>query len=70
VHADSSQEHPQELLDRALRGELDSGERVTLERHAAECSMCAFELEASRVFREAAAPGKQDEALHRAAVGP
>lgn len=68
MHADSSQEHPQELLDRAIRGELGSGERMALERHAAECSMCAFELEASRVFREAVAPGKQDEALYRAAV--
>jgi ferric-dicitrate binding protein FerR (iron transport regulator) len=68
VHADSSQEHPQELLDRAIRGELGSGERMALERHAAECSMCAFELEASRVFREAVAPGKQDEALYRAVV--
>jgi transmembrane sensor len=68
VHADSSQEHPQELLDRAIRGELGPGERVTLEKHAAECSMCAFELEASRVFREAVAPGKQDEAFYRTAV--
>jgi transmembrane sensor len=51
-----------------MRGELAPGERVTLERHAAECSMCAFELEASRVFREAVAPGKQDETLYRAVV--
>jgi transmembrane sensor len=68
VHADSSQEHPQELLDRAIRGDLDPGERVTLERHAADCSMCAFELEASSIFREAVAPGKRDEDLYRAAV--
>jgi transmembrane sensor len=68
VHAESSQEHPQELLDRAIRDELGSGERMALERHVAECSMCAFELEASRVFGEAVAPGRQDEALYRAAV--
>jgi TolA-binding protein len=68
VHADSSQEHPQALLDRAIRGELGPGERATLERHAVECSMCAFELESSRYFREAVAPGKQDEALYRAVV--
>jgi transmembrane sensor len=68
VHADKSQEHPQDLLDRAIRGELGTSELAILERHAAECSMCAFELEASRIFREAVAPGKHDEALHRAAV--
>ena len=68
MHVDSSQDHPQELLDRAIRGELGSSERAVLERHVADCPMCGVELEAARVFRASVAPGRQDESLYRAAI--
>lgn len=68
MHADSSQDHPQELLDLAIRGELGSSDRAELERHLADCSMCAVELEAARIFRASVAPGRQDVALYRSAI--
>ena len=68
MHVDSPQDHPQGLLDRAIRGELDANERAALERHVADCSMCAVELEGARIFRASVAPGRQDEALYRAAI--
>jgi transmembrane sensor len=56
------------LLDRAIRGELGSSDRAELERHLADCSMCAVELEAARIFRASVAPGRQDLALYRSAI--
>jgi transmembrane sensor len=68
VHVDSSQDHPQGLLDRAIRGELGASERTVLDRHLAECPLCAVELETARLFRASVAPGRQDEAIYRAAI--
>jgi hypothetical protein len=68
VRVDSSQDHPQELLDRAIRGELGASERPALEQHLADCPMCVVELEAARIFRASVAPGRQDEALYRAVI--
>jgi transmembrane sensor len=56
------------LLDRAVRGELGLSDRAELERHLADCSMCAVELEAARIFRACVAPGRQDVALYRSAI--
>jgi transmembrane sensor len=68
VHVDSPQDHPQGLLDRAIRGELGADERAVLERHLADCPMCAVELEGARIFRASVVPGRQDEALYRRAI--
>ncbi len=68
MHVDSSQDHPQGLLDRAIRGELGVSERAALDRHLVDCPMCAVELETARIFRASVAPGRQDEALYRAAI--
>jgi len=68
VQTDSSQEHPQELLDRAIRGEIGASERSALERHAADCPLCAVELEASSIFRADLAPDAHDEELYRAVI--
>ena len=68
MRADSSQDHPQGLLDRAIRGELGAGDCAELERHLADCSMCAVELETAKIFRASVAPGKQDEVMYRAAI--
>ena len=37
--------HPENLLDREIRGELDDGERQRLEAHLAQCATCRFERE-------------------------
>jgi transmembrane sensor len=68
VHVDSSQAHPEGLLDRAIRGELGSSERAALERHLADCPTCVVELESALAFQASVAPGRQDEALYRAAI--
>lgn len=68
MHADSPQDHPQGLLDGAIRGELGASERAALERHLADCSMCAVELEGARILQASVAPGRQDEALYRRAI--
>jgi hypothetical protein len=69
VHGNSEQqEHPEQLLEHAIRGELGPGDRPQLEGHVAECIDCAAELEAAHIFRAAIAPGKQDAALNHAAV--
>ena len=68
MHVDSPQDHPQGLLDRAIRGELGANERAVLERHLADCPMCAVELDGARVFCASVAPGRQDEALYRRAI--
>ena len=69
MHVDGGlQEHPEALLDRAVRGGLTPDERGGLDRHLAGCADCAAELEAALLLSASTAPGKQDEALDRAAV--
>jgi transmembrane sensor len=69
VHGTSELEnHPEQLLERAIRGELSLGERTQVDRHLAECPDCTAELAGANVFRAAMALGKQDDALNRAAV--
>jgi transmembrane sensor len=68
VHVHSSQDHLQGLLERAILGELSANERAVLDRHLATCPICAVELEDGRMFRASVAPGRQDEALQRAAI--
>jgi ferric-dicitrate binding protein FerR (iron transport regulator) len=63
-----SGEHPEMLLDRALRGELDPAGRARLERHLARCPDCAAEMEGARVLGAATGPGRHDDSLNRAAV--
>jgi TolA-binding protein len=61
-------EHPEQLLEQALRGELDQQNQAILERHLASCPDCAMELETERVFVASAVPGNGDEALDRAVI--
>src|SRR6185312_12105453 len=35
--------HPDDLLDKDARGELDAGERARLDAHLAHCTSCRFE---------------------------
>jgi TolA-binding protein len=68
VNVDNSQAHPQESLDRAIRGNLEAGERAALERHIVGCPLCEVELEVAELFRSSVTPDRDDEALHRSAI--
>ncbi|MBK7857117.1 MAG: hypothetical protein IPJ65_00580 [Archangiaceae bacterium] len=48
--------HPEELLDKAAAGSLSDSERVWLDQHLAQCSVCRFEQAARADFAAAAAP--------------
>ncbi len=69
MHAEHDmQEHPESLLDRAIRGELSLDDQATLKRHLAACAECAMEVEGARLFRSSIALAEQDDALNHAAV--
>lgn len=42
--------HPEELFDKAARGELDDAERARLDAHLAQCAVCRFERQAAQDF--------------------
>jgi TolA-binding protein len=44
--------HPEDLLDKEVRGELNASERAHLEAHLARCSTCRFELEVRNDFAD------------------
>jgi TolA-binding protein len=46
--------HPEELLDKLVRGGLSASDRQRLDAHVAVCEACRFELEARRDFMEVA----------------
>ena len=48
--------HPEEALDRALRGELSGMEQQALDQHLADCSACEAHLALARSAKEACAP--------------
>ena len=60
--------HPEWLIERAIRCELSAGDQTRLDEHIAECAECAAELEGARIFKSALSPDRQDDALNRAAV--
>jgi TolA-binding protein len=62
------QEHPEHLIDQALRGALNQQDQAILDCHLASCPDCALELETARVFAASVAPGNRDDALDRAVV--
>jgi transmembrane sensor len=62
------QDHPEQLVECAIRGELSPSNRTQLDRHLAECPECAVVLDGAQIFSAAMAPGKQDDALNHAAV--
>lgn len=42
--------HPEELFDKAARGELDDAERAMLDAHLAHCAVCRFEQQVAADF--------------------
>lgn len=42
--------HPEELFDKAARGELNDAERARLDAHLAQCAVCRFERQAAQDF--------------------
>jgi hypothetical protein len=58
-----SEEHPEALIDRAMRGALDPDGQVTLEQHLAACSVCAAQLSLAPRFERELAPQARDQVL-------
>jgi anti-sigma factor RsiW len=48
--------HPEELFDKAARGELNEGERALLDAHLAQCAACRFAQQATADFAAVAMP--------------
>lgn len=65
---DNPQDHPEHLIDKALRGDLNDLEEVELTRHLVACPECSAEVECAQLFRETMAPGENDRALNHVAV--
>ena len=63
-----AEEHPEELIDRAQRGGLPPAEQATLDRHLADCPVCAGQVSlAPRLERELAAQPR-DELIYQRAL--
>jgi ferric-dicitrate binding protein FerR (iron transport regulator) len=66
-----SPDHPdEELIRRAVRGELDPNDKTALDQHLTGCATCAAELEARRIFqvsltRDALDDARDSEAVER-----
>jgi hypothetical protein len=61
-------EHPEELIDRAGRGELDADEQAELQRHLEACSVCALQLSLASRFEREVAPQPRDALVSERAV--
>jgi anti-sigma factor RsiW len=69
VHVDNDlRDHPDSLLERAIRDEISPSDQTELDWHLAQCPECAAELEAARMLRASMAPGAEDAALNHVAV--
>jgi transmembrane sensor len=69
VHVDDDlRDHPDSLLERAIRDEISPSDQTELDWHLAQCPECAAELEAARMLRASMAPGAEDAALNHVAV--
>ena len=60
--------HPEEALDRALKGELSAAEEHTLNRHLATCRACEARLALARSWQETCAPQAWNGRLNGLAV--
>ena len=61
-------EHPEKLLDKALREGLDTADQAILACHLEACPDCATEIETARVFADSVAPRSGDAVLDRAVI--
>ncbi|MGH7440768.1 MAG: hypothetical protein ACRENE_34180, partial [Polyangiaceae bacterium] len=65
--------HPEDLLEREIRGELSEAEQARLELHAELCSVCRLERRARTDFRldeESPAAEAEVQRLLAAMAGP
>ena len=58
-----AEEHPEALIDRAMRGAFDPQAQATLERHLAACSVCAAQVSMALRFERELAPQARDQVL-------
>jgi len=69
VHGtERSKEHPEEALDRAVRGHASPVDAAALDEHLSTCDACAAQLAIASSLEARVSPGPRDEALNRAAV--
>jgi len=59
----TAEEHPEGLIDRALRGVLDPQAQATLDRHLAGCPVCAAQVSLAPRFERELAPQARDQVL-------
>lgn len=64
----TADEHPEDLLDRATQGSLAPEQQAALNRHLAECPVCAAQLSLAPRFERDLAPQPRDQLLYERAV--
>jgi len=64
----TADEHPEELLDRAIHGSLAPEQQATLDRHLAGCLVCAGQMSLAPRFERELAPQPRDQVLYQRAV--
>ena len=57
------EEHPEALIDRAMRGALEPEAQATLDRHLAACPACTEQVALTPRFERELAPQPRDEIL-------
>jgi len=60
--------HPEELIDRAMRGAIGAEERVALKRHMDSCAVCAEQVALARRFQRELAAQPRDQLICRRAA--
>ena len=60
--------HPEDLIDRALRGVLEPDGQATLERHLAGCPVCAAQVSLAPRFERELVPQARDQLLDQRAL--
>jgi hypothetical protein len=61
-------EHPEELIDRAILGGLAPAEQATLDRHLATCPVCAEQVSLAPRFERELVPQRRDQVLYERAA--
>jgi anti-sigma factor RsiW len=64
----TADEHPEELLDRARLGALPPEAQAILDRHLADCAVCAGQVALAPRFARELAPQPRDHLLYQRAV--
>jgi len=64
----TADQHPEDLIDRAVEGRLDPAEQAALDHHLAGCAVCAAHVSLAPRFERELAPQSRDAALDQSAI--